>query len=697
MIRILLGLLALSWSAALSAQNTITWYAPMRGKLQIDTTIWKVDFVQPSFFNWALHEGEADSKWSIASKSDDIRIGFSNQFDDFSSEFVSSWKRRILGTKEDTILHLPEFTFAINPSLRLYFYRTINDHSGFVISTNVMKHETEKIERLKRLFASFEWVEPAELDRAIGYPLPEKASYKEERERIAEELYPLLKESNTSYADMLIADPLDTVWFDRDVFFEKNFGFSFQRFNEEYEKLYSQSYSTEEVYSYFFEEGANRFAGLFEATDKLRIRNLYRIIDAKNGKHFYSDDCVNKAFAVLSNDSLYKLILPVGRVGGQFKVDEVAGKRVLYKNILPKSQSTIHAYASLDFFTNTTRSAYSTVYEYKLKKTEQQDYFEMIPEVTVVPCRGQTGKLFKLETLTLDQKYDWVYMAVVVNDSTEHCVVNGASQKLFSSEFQPYGTEYGDFTLRELHTLGFDRATKNKGVSDYDYRDMIPMEKRLLVSGLIEEDITKDKSNELIRVCVSNGVIVKWEIWTKSSKGGLRKVANTEEGWLTKLKASTKIQSLINLSKDQYMWGYNIEVDVVGIEELDWSVEMDTMPVEEAPYMAPDQDEPLTFAEVMPEYPGGTNALMAEIASALVYPEMEKLSEIQGTVYLGFVVEKDGSITDLKILRGVPGGPGLEKEALRVVKGLKYKFSPGLMNGKPVRVKYNLPIRFSLK
>ncbi|MFZ4783899.1 MAG: energy transducer TonB [Flavobacteriales bacterium] len=698
MIRIYLSVTALLWTTLMTAQNTMTWYAPMNGQLQVDTTIWKVAYMHPTFLNWAMHNAEVDRMWSIASKDNVIQIGFSNQFDELSSEFISSWSRRIEMTKRDTILNLPEFSCAAQRKGQLYFYRSINDHSGFVISTNVLKHEAEKIEQLKQLFQSFVWVEPSAIDLAAGYPLPKKASYKEDRERIIREIYPLIQDAGSADAYKLKAVPLDTVWFDQEIFYEKKLGFSFQRFVNEYEKLYSESFTKEDLYSHFFEKGPDQFAVLFGRVDQLRPRQLYKFIDVKGGKPFYTDQCLNDAFAVLNNDSVYKWIMPIGRVDGHFNVNEIEGKRALYKNISPISGSTINAYSSFDFFMNASSTAYATMYEYKLKKNEKQAYFESIPEVTVVPCPGTSGKSFKLEALTLDQKYDWIYIAVPANDSTEHCGVNGASEKLFGDGFEPYGNEYGNFTLRELHTLGFDNATTSKGIAEYDYRKMIPMTKRLLISDLIEEDITKDKSNELIRVCISNGVIVKWEIWTKSSKGGLRKVGNTEEGWLTKLKASQKIQTLMNLSKDEYMWGYKLVVEEVSLEERYWDVVAEPMEdIATVPVEIREEEEVVSFAEVMPEYPGGNDALMAEIASSLVYPEIEKMNEIQGSVYLGFVVELDGKISDIRVMRGVKGGPGLDKEAIRVVKGLKHSFSPAKMNGRPVRLQYYLPIRFSLE
>jgi TonB family protein len=84
------------------------------------------------------------------------------------------------------------------------------------------------------------------------------------------------------------------------------------------------------------------------------------------------------------------------------------------------------------------------------------------------------------------------------------------------------------------------------------------------------------------------------------------------------------------------------------------------------------------------------------IADSVKYPEVEKEAEITGTVYLSFVLEKDGSITSVKILRGIPGGPGIDKEARRVITSLP-KLKPHMEKGHAVKVIYAVPIRFVLK
>jgi protein TonB len=76
------------------------------------------------------------------------------------------------------------------------------------------------------------------------------------------------------------------------------------------------------------------------------------------------------------------------------------------------------------------------------------------------------------------------------------------------------------------------------------------------------------------------------------------------------------------------------------------------------------------------------------------YPDMEFDAGIQGKVYVEFVVDKDGSVEDVKIRRGVSAG--LDKEALRAVKSMP-KWTPGKMNGKPVKCRFTIPVDFKLK
>ena len=98
--------------------------------------------------------------------------------------------------------------------------------------------------------------------------------------------------------------------------------------------------------------------------------------------------------------------------------------------------------------------------------------------------------------------------------------------------------------------------------------------------------------------------------------------------------------------------------------------------------------------ESMPEFPGGESALNRFLYENIKYPQMAKESGIQGRVFVTFVVERDGKVTDVRVLRGIGGG--CDEEAIRVVQNMP-KWSPGKQRGKPVRVQFNLPIKFTLQ
>ncbi len=101
-----------------------------------------------------------------------------------------------------------------------------------------------------------------------------------------------------------------------------------------------------------------------------------------------------------------------------------------------------------------------------------------------------------------------------------------------------------------------------------------------------------------------------------------------------------------------------------------------------------------TVVEEDPSYPGGEEARIKFLSENIKYPEEAKEIGTQGRVFLTFVVEVDGSITDVKILRGI--GSGCDDEAVRVVKSMP-KWIPGKQRGVPVRVQFNLPIVFKLQ
>ena len=103
---------------------------------------------------------------------------------------------------------------------------------------------------------------------------------------------------------------------------------------------------------------------------------------------------------------------------------------------------------------------------------------------------------------------------------------------------------------------------------------------------------------------------------------------------------------------------------------------------------------PIRVAEIMPAFPGGEGKLFEFISKNIKYPQLARETGTQGRVYISFIVEPDGSISHVELLRGI--GAGCDEEALRVVKAMP-KWSPGRQCGKAVRVVYNLPVNFKLQ
>jgi len=105
------------------------------------------------------------------------------------------------------------------------------------------------------------------------------------------------------------------------------------------------------------------------------------------------------------------------------------------------------------------------------------------------------------------------------------------------------------------------------------------------------------------------------------------------------------------------------------------------------------EEQVFEVVEQMPRFPGGDNARIKFIKENIKYPKEALEKGISGTVFVSFVVEKDGSISNVKLLKGIGGG--CDKEALRVVSMLP-NYEPGLQDGKPVRTQFNIPISFKL-
>lgn len=143
----------------------------------------------------------------------------------------------------------------------------------------------------------------------------------------------------------------------------------------------------------------------------------------------------------------------------------------------------------------------------------------------------------------------------------------------------------------------------------------------------------------------------------------------------------------------------NVVEDDVIVESVQINTEDDKNKevVIQAPVAAPIEEEDnvvFQVVETMPSFPGGDQALFKFLGENVKYPVIAQENGIQGRVICQFVVNRDGSIVDVEVVR--PVDPSLDKEAIRVIKSMP-AWSPGKQRGKSVRVKYTLPVNFKLQ
>ena len=137
-------------------------------------------------------------------------------------------------------------------------------------------------------------------------------------------------------------------------------------------------------------------------------------------------------------------------------------------------------------------------------------------------------------------------------------------------------------------------------------------------------------------------------------------------------------------------------LDVKGNSDKGEVVKLEQAEIEQ-PKPEPKKEEDnkvFDVVEQQPTFPGGQAALLQWLGQNIHYPAVAEEQGIQGRVVVSFVVEKDGSISSVQVVRGVD--PSLDKEAVRVVKSMP-RWTPGKQNGQAVRVKYNVPVTFKLQ
>ncbi|MBR6277088.1 MAG: energy transducer TonB [Prevotella sp.] len=202
------------------------------------------------------------------------------------------------------------------------------------------------------------------------------------------------------------------------------------------------------------------------------------------------------------------------------------------------------------------------------------------------------------------------------------------------------------------------------------------------LSKLAQKKETKVERKEPIKVEVEQKVVEKVKSSVKFTAPEIKKD--------DEVKPEDEIKSQDDLAKTNTAIG---TFDVKGNDEAEGVV---LKANEQAIDEKPKEEETKVFdvVEQMPSFPGGEGELMKFLNSHIKYPVVAEENGIQGRVVCTFVVERDGSITDVKVIKSVD--PSLDKEAMRVLKSMP-KWIPGKQNGSSVRVRYTVPVTFRLQ
>lgn len=153
-----------------------------------------------------------------------------------------------------------------------------------------------------------------------------------------------------------------------------------------------------------------------------------------------------------------------------------------------------------------------------------------------------------------------------------------------------------------------------------------------------------------------------------------------------------KLTDLMQIVDNDQSIEDDLEIEDAESEEVNDNTNTDASNFGDYDTEAGDSDEPFIIVETQPSFPGGNPLVW--IGKHINYPQIAMENGISGRVSVTFVIERDGRITDVRVLRGVESS--IDKEAVRVVSSMP-KWNPGKQRGKPVRVRFNLPINFTLK
>lgn len=160
------------------------------------------------------------------------------------------------------------------------------------------------------------------------------------------------------------------------------------------------------------------------------------------------------------------------------------------------------------------------------------------------------------------------------------------------------------------------------------------------------------------------------------------------------IKKDEEVHEDDEIKSQEELTSTRVAISIADVKGNDEANGADIADLKQVVTQAAEPEKVFDMVEQMPTFPGGQQELMSYLGKNIKYPTIAQENGTQGRVIIQFVVERDGSITDVRVARGVD--PYLDKEAVRVVQSMP-KWIPGKQNGKAVRVKFTVPVMFRLQ
>jgi TonB family protein len=720
----LLSLLLLL-NIALLGQNEITYYAPLFGKLKVDTTEWSLPREEPFAIYYFMKPSDYGRNFGkLIHKSTEIRVFFQTKYSyGFENGEMKFFPHDSTATLVDISFHPNFLTYTYGRRKEIELVAEIRKGIFFRVSTDAKLQDTLQMAALKDLMSSFSFVEPSEIDRVMGYPLTKENLGQNFRNRLINEFVGkrIVHPIAADYAK-LTANPLDTSWFDEHYFLEKKFDFSFQKIYDLRLHDINRDFSKDDYLSFLFSENQGspyalydelNFAGELKRNENLEVAKYLAegyskvaklptvftkyLKDAELGVFMYNDSAWNILYAEKELNEKGTLIWKNYDHFGKRGYIPITGAAL--RTSSPTCRDKVNLSKSVDF------EQFIVITNYSNKKNKAGLLYQTLPSESVMNNAFKKQKLTTFSTPTNIANYKVIMLS---NDWQYRLLLTVGGQDC-GYEHAEWGTYRSDSLGRVICKLLITSNLASVDTTDTKQIDDListyPMNQRVVVSPVIESDLDEDGNREVYRVFISNGEIVHYEIYEQSNTGLFK--MELSESIKSKISKHDFVARLIVVSEEPnfYLLSPRLNENIgessdVGIGDSVFISSGVTFISDEESVgedQLKDVNEVQEVVDERPIYPGGEVALMMDIKKNLIYPDMEKRANIQGTVFINFVVEIDGSISHIKVIKEVNGAPGLTREAERVVMTLKIFEQPAKKDGKPVRYSYNIPVKFVIK